>query len=66
MSPIKIGDVVIRPGDVEVGDIDRGLVVPHDIAYAVLLRADEIPLLGSILVIVYQNKNELLSCIRQM
>ena len=40
--PIKIGDVVIRPGDVVVGDIDGVLVVPRDIAYEVLLRAEEI------------------------
>jgi len=40
--PIKIGDVVIRPGDVVLGDIDGVLVVPRDIAYDVLLRAEEI------------------------
>ncbi|TDH28744.1 RraA family protein [Segetibacter sp. 3557_3] len=40
--PIKIGDVTIKPGDVVVGDIDGVLVVPRDIAYDVLLRAEEI------------------------
>ncbi len=40
--PIQIGDVVVRPGDVVLGDIDGVLVVPRDIAYDVLLRAEEI------------------------
>ena len=40
--PIKIGDVVIRPGDVVLGDIDGVVVVPRDIAYEVLVRAEEI------------------------
>lgn len=40
--PIKIGDVTIRPGDVILGDIDGVLVIPRDIAYDVLLRAEEI------------------------
>ena len=40
--PVLIGDVVIRPGDVVLGDIDGVLVVPRDIAYKVLLRAEEI------------------------
>lgn len=40
--PIKIGDVTIKPGDVVVGDIDGVLVVPRDLAYDVLLRAEEI------------------------
>jgi len=40
--PIKIGDVLIKPGDVLVGDIDGIVCVPRDIAYAVLLRAEEI------------------------
>ncbi|MEI8244297.1 MAG: RraA family protein [Lentisphaerota bacterium] len=38
--PIKIGDVTIKPGDVR--DIDGVLCVPRDIAYDVLLRAEEI------------------------
>lgn len=40
--PIKIGDVTIKPGDVIVGDVDGVLVVPRDIAYDVLVRAEEI------------------------
>lgn len=40
--PIKIGDVVVKPGDVVLGDIDGVLVVPRDVAYNVLLRAEEI------------------------
>jgi regulator of RNase E activity RraA len=40
--PIKIGDVVIKPGDVVLGDIDGVVVVPRDIAHAVLVRAEEI------------------------
>ncbi len=39
---IKIGDTIIRPGDVVLGDIDGVLVVPRDIAYDVLVRAEEI------------------------
>ena len=40
--PIKIGDVTIKPGDVVLGDIDGVLVVPREIAYDVLMRAEEI------------------------
>lgn len=40
--PIKIGDVLIKPGDVVLGDVDGVLVVPRDIAYDVLVRAEEI------------------------
>ena len=40
--PIKIGDVVIKPGDVILADIDGVLCVPRDIAYDVLVRAEEI------------------------
>ena len=40
--PIKIGDVTIRPGDVMLGDIDGVLTVPRDVAYDVLVRAEEI------------------------
>jgi len=39
---VRIGDVFIRPGDVVLGDIDGVIVVPRDIAYEVLLRAEEI------------------------
>lgn len=40
--PIKIGDVVIRPGDVIFADIDGVVCVPRDIAFDVLARAEEI------------------------
>lgn len=40
--PVKIGDAIIKPGDVILGDIDGVLVVPRDIAFNVLLRAEEI------------------------
>ena len=40
--PIKIGNTTIKPGDVVVGDIDGVLIVPRDIAYDVLIRAEEI------------------------
>jgi 4-hydroxy-4-methyl-2-oxoglutarate aldolase len=39
---LQIGDVTIKPGDVILGDIDGVLVVPRDIAYDVLIRAEEI------------------------
>ena len=40
--PIKIGKVTVRPGDIIMGDIDGVLCVPRDIAYDVLVRAEEI------------------------
>lgn len=40
--PILIRGVVIKPGDVILGDIDGVVVVPREIAHAVLLRAEEI------------------------
>ena len=40
--PIRIGNVYIKPGDVLMGDIDGVLCVPRDIAYDVLIRAEEI------------------------
>lgn len=40
--PIKIGDVVIKPGDVILADIDGVLCIPRDRAYDVLVRAEEI------------------------
>ena len=41
-TPILIGDVLVKPGDVVLGDVDGVLIVPRDIAYKVLLRAEEI------------------------
>jgi len=40
--PIMIHGVVIKPGDVILGDIDGVVVVPRDLAYEVLVRAEEI------------------------
>jgi len=40
--PIKIGDVVIKPGDVILADCDGLVCIPRDIAYDVLVRAEEI------------------------
>ena len=39
---LQIGDVTIKPGDIVLGDIDGVLVVPRDIAWDVLMRAEEI------------------------
>ncbi len=39
---LQIDDVTIKPGDVVLGDIDGVLIVPREIAYDVLLRAEEI------------------------
>ncbi|MEO7600237.1 MAG: RraA family protein, partial [Opitutus sp.] len=40
--PIKVGDVLIKPGDIVLGDIDGVVIVPRDIAFEVLVRAEEI------------------------
>lgn len=40
--PIMIGDVTIKPGDIVLGDIDGVLIIPRDIAFDVLIRAEEI------------------------
>ena len=39
---LDIGNVLIKPGDVVLGDVDGVLTVPRDVAYAVLVRAEEI------------------------
>ena len=41
-TPIRIGEVIIFPGDVVFGDIDGVLIVPRALAYEVLLRAEQI------------------------
>jgi regulator of RNase E activity RraA len=41
-TALQIDDVIIKPGDVVLGDIDGVLIVPRDIAYEVLIRAEEI------------------------
>lgn len=40
--PVRIGDVVISPGDIIFGDIDGVIVVPRNEAYDVLLEAEKI------------------------
>lgn len=40
--PVQIGEVLVRPGDVILGDADGAVSVPRSIAVAVLLRAEEI------------------------
>ncbi len=40
--PILLGSTVVKPGDVILGDIDGVMCVPRDIAYDVLVRAEEI------------------------
>lgn len=41
-TPLEVGNVIIKPGDVILGDVDGVLVVPRDVAYEVLVRAEEI------------------------
>jgi 4-hydroxy-4-methyl-2-oxoglutarate aldolase len=41
-TPIMIRGVVIKPGDLVLGDIDGVVIVPRDLAYDVLVRAEEI------------------------
>ena len=53
--PVKIGDVTVKPGDVVVGDADGVLIVPRDIAYDVLVRAEEI----------YENEKIIFGWVRQ-
>jgi regulator of RNase E activity RraA len=40
--PIKIGDCVIKPGDVLLGDIDGVVCAPRDLACDVLVRAEQV------------------------
>ncbi len=40
--PIKLGDVLVRPGDVVVGDADGAVAVPRALAMTVLERAEAI------------------------
>lgn len=40
--PIQIDKAFIKPGDIIMGDVDGVLSVPRDIAYEVLIRAEEI------------------------
>lgn len=52
---IQIGDVMIKPGDVILGDIDGVLVVPRELAYEVLLRAEEI----------YENEKQIFGWVKE-
>ncbi len=40
--PVKIGKVLIYPGDIIFGDIDGVVVIPREVAYKALVRAEEI------------------------
>ncbi|WOO43610.1 RraA family protein [Rubellicoccus peritrichatus] len=40
--PIFIGDIVIKPGDIILADIDGGVVIPRNLAVAVLERAEKV------------------------
>lgn len=53
--PVKIGDCIVKPGDVVIGDIDGVLAVPRELAYPVLLRAEEIK----------QNEKEILGWVKE-
>lgn len=52
--PVKIGKVTVRPGDIIFGDIDGVLCVPRELAYDILLRAEE----------VERNENEIFKWVR--
>lgn len=41
-QPVVMGKVTVYPGDVVFGDIDGVLIIPRDLAYDVLLRAEKI------------------------
>lgn len=41
-KPVNMGNVLVYPGDVILGDIDGCICIPRELAYEVLLRAEEI------------------------
>ncbi len=41
-TPVYVGDVIVKPGDIVLADIDGALVIPRKIAVAVLERAERI------------------------
>lgn len=41
-KPVRIGEIVIEPGDWIFGDIDGAIRVPADIAYDVLIKAEKL------------------------
>ena len=42
MVPVRVGGVIVHPGDIVVGDVDGVVVVPRERAEAVLAMAQEI------------------------
>jgi len=40
--PVRVGDIVVHPGDIVVGDVDGVVVVPHECAAEILAMAQEI------------------------
>ncbi len=40
--PVIIGDVIVKPGDILLADIDGALVIPRKLAVAVLKRAEKV------------------------
>lgn len=41
-TPIQMGDVIVRPGDLIFADIDGALCVPRQMAVDILIRAEEL------------------------
>lgn len=41
-KPVSVGSSIIRPGDIIFGDIDGVIVIPREVAYDVLVRAENI------------------------
>lgn len=41
-QPVTIGGIVVKPGDIVFGEFDGVLVIPHEQAESVLLKAEEI------------------------
>ena len=41
-TPVYVGDVIVKPGDIVLADIDGALVIPRKIAVTVLERAERI------------------------
>ncbi|MBC2603360.1 RraA family protein [Puniceicoccus vermicola] len=41
-TPIQMGDVIVRPGDLIFADIDGALCVPRNLSVEILIRAEEI------------------------
>lgn len=41
-TPIQMGDVIVRPGDLIFADIDGALCIPRELAVPILIRSEEI------------------------